>query len=171
MLDTTKASEAASTMVVAASHRLQPYRFIHKALRALMFRTLQEVATLDAAQITQRAEMLAAVDELLRVCTDHLTHENSFMHAPLRERALRSVLAFDDDHQDHERSIAALRTRMQQVAEGGSRVRAVAYALYLDLSRFVGENLEHMADEETRLTQALWQHFSDAEIAAIEGRL
>jgi hypothetical protein len=89
----------------------------------------------------------------------------------LRERAPRAVLAFDDDHQGHELSIGALRTQLGRVAAGGMAARGEAYALYLALTRFVGENLEHMADEETRLTHAFWQHFSDAEIEAIEQQL
>lgn len=160
-----------TTSAVCHAGRLQPYRFIHKALRMLMFRTLQQAATLDAADATDRAALVAAVDELLKVCSEHLGHENTFFHAALRERAPRAVLAFDDDHQGHELSIGALRTQLGRVAAGGTAVRGEAYALYLALTRFTGENLEHMADEETRLTHTFWQHFSDAEIEAIEQRL
>ena len=42
------------------------------------------------------------------------------------------------------------------------------YELYLRLSVFIGENLEHMAEEESTLTQALWDHFSDEEILALK---
>jgi len=160
-----------TTAAVCHAGRVQPYRFIHKALRMLMFRTLQQAATLDAADTTDRAALVGAVEELLKVCSEHLGHENTFFHAALRERAPRAVLAFDDDHQGHELSIAALRTQLRRVAAGGAAVRGEAYALYLALTRFIGENLEHMADEETRLTHALWQHFGDAEIEAIEQRL
>jgi hypothetical protein len=157
--------EAASA--VANSDRLQPYRFIHKALRALMFRTLQQVASLDAARVDERAEMQVAVEELLQVCVDHATHENRFFHAPVRERAPHAVLAFDGDHHEHFRTIAALREQLARLVEGGASARRHAYALYLDLSRFIGESLEHMAEEETQLTLALWQNFSDPEIQAM----
>ena len=171
MLMTETPTLAETTTAVCHASRLQPYRFIHKALRMLMFRTLQQAATLDAADPTARATLVSAVDELLKVCSEHLGHENSFFHAALRERAPRAVLAFDDDHQGHELSMVALRTQLGRVAVGGQAVRGEAYALYLTLTRFIGENLEHMADEETRLTHAFWQHFSDAEIQAIEQRL
>ncbi len=171
MLMTETPTLAETTTAVCHAGRIQPYRFIHKALRMLMFRTLQQAATRDAADTADRAALVAAVEELLTVCSEHLGHENTFFHAALRERAPRAVLAFDDDHVGHEQSIAALRTQLARVAEGGKGVRGEAYALYLALTRFVGENLEHMADEETRLTQAFWQHFSDAEIEGIEQRL
>lgn len=171
MLMTETPTLAETTATVCHAGRVQPYRFIHKALRVLMFRTLQQAATLDTTDTTDRAAMVGAVEELLKVCSEHLGHENSYFHAALRERAPRAVLAFDDDHQGHAQSIVALRAQLARVAEGGAAVRGEAYALYLALTRFVGENLEHMADEETRLTHALWQHFSDAEIDTIEQRL
>ena len=65
MLMTEPTSRDATTAAVAASPRPQPYRFIHKALRALMFRTLQQAATLDAARVDERAALQAAVNELL----------------------------------------------------------------------------------------------------------
>lgn len=171
MLMTETPARDDATTIVCHGTRVRPYRYIHKALRTLMFHTLQQVATLDALEAAQRATLVAAVDELLQVCSEHLGHENRFFHTALRERAPRAVLPFDDDHQGHELSIALLREQLARVAEGGPTVRGAAYALYLTLTRFVGENLEHMADEETRLTQALWQHFGDAEIEAIENAL
>lgn len=174
MLMTETSSRDTLTDTVAGSARPQPYRFIHKALRALMCRTLQRVAALDAVRDEDRSELQLVVGELLQVCTDHLTHENTHYHAPLRERAPRAVLPFDEDHREHEASIAALRARLARVLDthvGGAAAQAQAYALYLELTRFVAENLEHMADEETQLTQALWEHFSDAEIQGLEDRL
>lgn len=171
MLLTETPSLDETTAAVCHAGRVQPYRCIHKALRVLMFRALQQAATLDAADAADRAALVATVGELLQVCSDHLGHENAYFHAALRERAPRAVLAFDDDHQGHELSIAALRAQLARVAGGGKAVRGEAYALYLSLTRFIGENLEHMADEETRLTHAFWQHFSDTEIQAIEQRL
>lgn len=171
MLTTDHPARDEATAQVCRGRRLQPYRFIHKALRALMLRTLQQAGQLDAGDAADRRALVAAVEELLQVCTDHLTHENRFFHAPLRERAPRAVLPFDDDHQGHVAAIAALRSRTDRVAAGGAGARADAYALYLELSRFVADNLEHMADEETLLTRALWEHFDDAEIRALEDRL
>lgn len=159
------------TTQVASSQRLQPYRFIHKALRALMMHTLDTLATLDARQEADRQHMVAATDELLQFCTDHLAHENEFFHRPLKARAPRAVLPFDDDHESHRLQLAALRERLALLAAGGPDASANAYALYLDLSRFVGESLEHMAEEETTLTAALWAHFTDGELADISETL
>lgn len=164
-----------TTLGVALSARPQPYRFIHKGLRVLMMRTLQRAGALDARDAGDRAALVGEVELLLTVCTDHLAHENHFFHEPLRQRAPRAVLAFDEDHREHLDAIAALRLQLQRVRdaghEAGDDAAARAYALYLELSRFVAENLAHMAEEETVLTRALWQHFADHEIQQLEDAL
>lgn len=159
------------TTHVATSQRLQPYRFIHKALRALMMRTLDTLATLDARQDAERQTMVAATQELLHVCADHLAHENEFFHRPLKARAPRAVMPFDDDHEAHRLQLAALSERLATLAAGGPDASAQAYALYIDVSRFVGESLEHMAEEEVQLTATLWQHFTDGELADLSATL
>lgn len=156
---------------IIGSPRRQPYRPIHKAIRHLLCRGLQQLGCLDVSRPEDLAAAIRLVDELLQVCSDHLAHENRHFHRALRARAPRAVLPFDDDHRSHEDAMAELRGRLQALQQGGAAVRGAGHGLYLALSRFVGENLEHMADEETQLTQALWQHFSDAEIAALEAEL
>lgn len=164
-------SQAEALAIVTASARMQPYRAVHKALRGLMAQTLEMLGRTDADDPTARAQALRAVDELLDVCAGHLAHENRFFHAALHERAPRAALPFDNDHDEHLAEIARLRERAALVRDAGAQADAAAYCLYLELSRFVAENLEHMAEEETLLTRALWQHFRDDEILHIEGAL
>jgi hypothetical protein len=77
------------------------------------------------------------------------------------------VLAFQHDHAEHLESIAALRLLLRQLRDAGSDAPALAYQLHLRLSVFVADNLPHMVEEESTQTQALWQHFSDAELAGL----
>lgn len=148
-----------------AGTRLQPYRFIHKALRRELFAVLQAAGALDVTLWEERNRLVAEVERVLAVCADHLAHENQFLHEPLRARLPRTVVPFDDDHAEHLASIDALRLLLQRVRDAGDDAAALAYELYLRLSQFVGENLAHMAEEESTMTRALWAHFSDAEIA------
>lgn len=156
---------------VCASARVQPYRFIHKGLRVLMLHTLRNAGALDCSHAAERAQLVDEVERLLSVCADHLAHENRYFHEPLRERAPRAVRAFHDDHLDHLAAIDELRLLLQRVRDAESDAPALAYELYLSLSTFIGENLAHMAEEESTLTRALWEHFSDAEINALVAAL
>lgn len=169
-VDTRNRPDAITT--AATTPRLAPYRYIHKGLRALMFSTLQRAGSLDASVSMDRAQVVEEVERLLAVCADHLAHENQFFHEALRARAPRAVLPFHEDHLEHLEAITALRMLLQRLRDAPlAQASALAYELFLRLSVFIGENLAHMAEEESAMTQALWAHFSDEEIAAIEGAL
>lgn len=158
--------------VAAATPRYAPYRPIHKGLRALMFHTLQGAGALDASDAQDRAQIVESVERLLAICTDHLAHENQFFHEALRARAPRAVLPFHEDHLEHLEAIDALRLLLQRLRDAPvATAPSLAYELFLRLSVFIGENLAHMAEEESALTQALWDHFSDEDIAGIEAAL
>lgn len=166
------AADAIATASATAASRLAPYRYIHKGLRVLMAHTLQRAGALDAADETDRAAIVKEVERLLATCTDHLAHENKFFHEALRARAPSAVLPFHNDHLHHLQAISALHRLLLRLRDAGpEKAPVLGYELFLRLSVFVGENLAHMAEEESTLTQALWAHFSDAELAAIEGAL
>lgn len=156
----------------AATPRFAPYRYIHKGLRVLMFSTLQRAGALDASVAGDRAQIVGDVERLLATCADHLAHENQFFHEPLRKRAPRAVLPFHEDHLEHQDALDALGALLLRLRDGSeAQAPTLAYELFLRLSVFVGESLEHMAEEESALTLALWEHFSDEEILAMEAAL
>ncbi len=166
------ATDAIATASATAASRVAPYRYIHKGLRVLMAHTLQRAGALDAADQADRAAIVKEVERLLATCTDHLAHENRFFHEALRARAPSAVRPFHNDHLHHLEAISALHRLLQRLRDAApEKAPVLAYELFLRLSVFVGENLAHMAEEESTLTQALWAHFSDAELAAIEGAL
>lgn len=156
---------------VCQSKRTQPYRLIHKALRALLTEALVKAGSLDVSFEDDRNELVEIVEKALSVCCDHLTHENRFFHEPLKEIAGRQVAPFYDDHLDHLRAIGEMRLLLQRVRDAGREADLLAYHVYLKFSSFVGENFEHMAEEETVLTRVLWDHFTDEQINALEGAL
>lgn len=156
---------------VCRCQRLQPYRFIHKGLRVLLMQALQQAGASDVRHADERAALVDTLERALTVCADHLAHENRFFHQPLRQRAPGAAAPFDRDHADHLQAIDALRQLLQRVRDADTGAAALAYELYLGFSRFVADNLLHMAEEETTLTQALWAHFTDAEIQALEDEL
>lgn len=151
--------------------RHKPYRNIHKALRRYLLDRVALIGRLDPDDTSDLQTWRATMEELLKVMNDHLVHENTFFHRALHHKGSANVTHFDGDHSQHLQKMALLKRQIIAVmhAEGGKT--ALAYQAYLELTRFVAENLEHMADEETLLTESLWMLFSDEEILAIEHRL
>lgn len=160
----TMLSESNLLSHICQTQRDQPYRFIHKALRTLLTQTLVTAGKLDADDAQDRLQLVEEIETVLGVCSDHLAHENRFFNEPLRQVAPRAVMPFLNDHEGHLESISQLRLRLQQVRDAGTQAPALAYQLYLEYSDFVGENLAHMLEEESTLTQALWNHFSDEQL-------
>jgi hypothetical protein len=154
-----------------AGTRPSPYRFIHKALRVMLCQALLATGRLDADDAGERQRVVDEVERLLGFCADHLAHENHFLLAPLRERAPRAARAFQHDHDEHLDSIDALRLLLQRLRDADTQAPALAQQLHLRLSLFVADNLPHMVEEESTQTQALWDHFSDAELGAMLGAL
>lgn len=160
------------TEAVAFADREKPYRNIHKALRASMMKTLLTVSQADPFEEADRLEAGAAVEDLLDACAAHLEHEMTFIHPLLRERKVEAVGSFDDDHGSQKDVMDRLRGLAQTVRKATPvSAREALYQLYLELSAFIGHNFEHMAEEESILTNAMWQKVSDEEIREIEGRI
>lgn len=152
--------------------RHEMYLAVHKGLRACMAETLLTLGRVDARTAASVAEALAMVDDLLGLCTDHLRHENDFIH-PALERVVPGASArCAADHVEHQADIAKLHARRDAAlqADGPARERALV-VLYRLLALFVAENFAHMNVEETAHTETLWAHYSDAELLAIEQNL
>ena len=152
-----------------ARPRFDIYAIIHKALRAAMTDALLAAGRLDARDAREVTDTVARVDALLDFCQFHLEKENRFVHPAMEARRPGSTRGIAVEHVQHEAAIARLRRRVDALARAPLATReAVAHALYLELSLFVGENFVHMHEEETVNNAVLWDAYTDAEIAAIE---
>jgi hypothetical protein len=152
--------------------RMDLYVSIHKALRSFMTDTLTRVGRIDVADVADRDEALGQLDELLALCLDHLRHENEFIHAAIEARQPAGSRRIADEHVEHAESIGALKGEAAALrATSGADAERLAMRLYRHLALFVAENFQHMHIEETVHNALLWQHFSDAELGALHGRL
>jgi len=156
----------------AGAPRMDLYVSIHKAMRAFMSETLVRVGRIDVADAADRDEALAQLEQLLAACAEHLRHENDFVHTAIEARQPAGCARVADEHLEHLESIAALRQEAGALRRAtADTAAALALRLYRHLALFVAENLQHMHHEETAHNALLWQHYSDAELAELHGRL
>ncbi|MBS0390429.1 MAG: hypothetical protein JSR23_04605 [Proteobacteria bacterium] len=164
--------EIAALAQAEATPRMDMYAFIHKALRAYMSDTLTGLGRVDVADDLDVNQTCARVLQLLDFCRSHLHHENDFLHPAMERHVPGSAAAVAREHMGHEQAIDALAAGTAQLMACAHDRRAqVAHALYQQLALFVAHNFEHMHQEETAHNAVLWAHYSDAELAAIEGAL
>jgi hemerythrin-like domain-containing protein len=156
----------------AVPNRVDLYVGIHKALRALMADILVAVGRLDPADDSEVERIGSRVLQFADLCHSHLRHENDFVHVALEKRQPGASARIAAEHAEHEQAIADLKATVGalQAAQGELRAR-MALALYRQLALFIAHNFEHMHAEETEHNAALWAHYSDAELQALEGEL
>jgi iron-sulfur cluster repair protein YtfE (RIC family) len=159
-------------VAAATAPRHDLYASIHKALRSFMSETLLRISRIDVADATDRDAALAELDALLTLCSEHLRHENEFVHTAIEARQPAGSRRVADEHNEHLQSIAALRAEAEGLRSAApDEADRLALRLYRHLALFVAENFQHMHIEETAHHALLWQHCSDAELDALHDRL
>jgi len=163
-------SPAATRAAPAPRHDV--YGNIHKALRAMMFDTLQRVGTLDVTDDDDMARTLGQAERLLAHLTSHLEHEDEFVHPALEACSPGASVVTADAHAEHRGSIAALAAEISALRSAAAAERSLRSArLYRHLALFVADNLQHMHIEETAHNTLLWAACTDAELQALTGRI
>lgn len=154
---------------MSTAPRIDLYAHIHKALRLMMMDTLQHLGRLDASDTQDLAAGLGQLDALLDAATHHIEHENEFVHPAIEARRTGASAAIEVEHDEHLETIAGLRAEAAALRALPSA--AAAHRLYLQVAAFVADNFQHMAVEEQRHNQALWDTCSDEELLGIHGRI
>ncbi len=148
------------------------YAAIHKAIRLGHCRMISALGAQDFSDGPSTDRLMAELRGLLALGKGHLDGENREIHAALEQRASGASSHAAADHDDHEQSFAEIESliRAVEVSAIANRNRA-GHALYHRYALFAAHDIEHMNEEETELLAALHQHFSDAELHEIEGRI
>lgn len=148
--------------------RFNIYAGIHKAVRAFLCDTLGRVATLDIEDRQEISHTIKQVRELLAFCSDHIEHEDRFVHPAMEKGRPGSSADTADDHLHHARTLASLLAASDALEHGAPAGKPAAWSrLHRELAVFVGENLLHMDVEERANNRVLQDCYSDSELAAL----
>jgi hypothetical protein len=154
------------------STRHDLYGRIHRGLRKAEMELLARLGALDAGNDAAVAAMLADFRRLLVLARFHLVDENEHIHTALEAVRPGVTAEFAHDHEEHERSFAEIEAILARIeAAKAAERRNPVKALYLRYTRFVADDFAHMLEEEIELQSLLQSVFTDAELAAIEGRI
>jgi hypothetical protein len=153
------------------SNRFDLYAPIHKAIRNCMQTTMIRLGRLGVDDESDVADAIAQIREMIAMLEAHLHLENAFVHPAVLARRPAGLGQLPDDHEHHERAFAVILRDTDALERATAEPHDVrqgrAHRLYLDVSRFVAENLVHMSIEETELNPLLWTLFDDRELYAI----
>jgi hypothetical protein len=141
-------------------------------MRAFMAETLVRLGRIDVADAADRDQALDQLEQLLGFCASHLRHENDFIHTAIEARqpagrpsSPRSMSSTS------RRSPPCARRRRRCARRPDYAAPALALRLYRQLALFVAENLLAHARRGDAHNALLWQHYGDADLAELHGRL
>lgn len=147
------------------------YGPVHKGLRRGHCALLQRLATADFTRDT--TALIADLRIHLALGETHLADEEQFIHSALEQRAAGIAAGLEREHAHHRARFIEIEAAIDAIEAAAdpqlSDVRG--RTLHLLFSRFVAEDLVHMAEEEETVWPQLCALFSDAELAGIEAAI
>lgn len=152
-----------------AAGRRDFYGPVHKGLRFRHAALLQRLGQTDFSG--DIGPLVAELRAHLHMALVHLVDEEAYVHYRLEARMPGSSRTLDDQHAGHRRHIAALQEEIRRLEAEPRRAPDAGHSLYLAFSRFVADDLSHMAHEEETTWPLLCALFSDEELAGIEDEI
>lgn len=151
--------------------RFNLYREIHKGIRSLLSDVVYEAGRADFNSSSEVAALRGSVTAALDMMTSHAEHENAFIEPVIAKAAPEVAKELTGAHEEQEGVIARLRAALASIDPNSSNAAVEGHQFVVDFSRFTGELLVHMADEEQKAMPALWAKFDDAYLIDLHGRL
>ena len=156
-----------------AQQRYVIYRNIHKAIRHMMYSTALALGSADFHDKRSMQDSLEQLRGTIILLQEHAEHEETFVHPTLESRVPGITKTFEENHEDDERIFDRMRelgSQIEAVVDYDQKV-ALGNQLYGIFNTYIGEYLGHLDREEAELEQALWDHFTDPELADLDHRL
>jgi hypothetical protein len=147
------------------------YREVHKGIRAALGSLVDAAGRTDFQDGSEVESLRTATADCFETLEAHARHETRFVTPLLRAHAGEVGKELDGDHDDQTRTVARLVARLEAIDPLSPAAAAEGHGFVVALSRFVGELLVHMADEEERALPALWAAMDDAALQRMHQEL
>jgi iron-sulfur cluster repair protein YtfE (RIC family) len=153
--------------------RYNTFYQVHKALRAMLYETANELQRTDFDNEREVTSLLLNITTVVDVFDKHAYNEDRFVFPAVRQYEPSVVDSFEQEHvRDHELS-TKLRTlaniyRSLTTDEERNQLGSALRKAFVDFLTF---NLVHMAKEEDIINKLLWRYYTDDQIRAIEAQI
>ena len=154
-------------------NRFNAFNLVHKALRAMLYDAALTLQQTYFANTDEAENALQKVEDVLFLFENHAHHEDT-MVLPAVEMYEPQLV--DEFEKEHEKDLA-LSNRMKNLLNIYRNIyfteeRIVCgSAISKAFVEFMVFNLEHMAKEEILLNEALWKHYSDEQLLAMNEKI
>jgi hypothetical protein len=148
---------------------MKTYDVPHKGLRNALSQMSLLAGRTDYSSPAEVHRLHQLGSRLFRILTIHAEDENGVTLAHLETRCPGCSRHDLDDHERIELAQQDLESRLDLLYAGvkaGEDMTGAGAGFYLAFTEFHGGYLGHTAEEERVTQPLLWQHFTDAELAA-----
>jgi len=146
--------------------RVKLYRE-HKYVSFAVSELERLIAKTDFTNANALAQIQSEWQHLKEMLEGHAYHEEHNFHALLEKKGSTIHHEAHDDHERQEQTLTNLQSLFDAIATSNDPVEA-GYQFYLAYRKFVGENLLHLHEEETKLLPELQRLCTDEELRALE---
>lgn len=152
-----------------AENRYNIFNQIHKALRARLYDTAGDIQRTDFSS-DNAAVTIDKVLQVVNLFDDHAHHEDTHLLPLLNNVDAKMVADFEEEHVEDHKLSDALRQHAAAWKNASSAEERAAHgkALFYAFNAFIAFNLYHMNKEEDALLQTLWQHYTNADLLAVQ---
>ena len=132
--------------------------------------TLQQT---DFANDAEASVVLAKINDVLFTFYNHAHHEDGFIIPAVETYEPQLAASFEQEHVEDSRIANELKNliAIYENTFFPEEKTICGSAIVKSFTAFIVFNLKHMAKEEILLNQALWQHYTDEQIIAIQQQL
>lgn len=143
------------------------YRVIHKAVRSLLSDLVAKAGRVDFTNAVQVAQLRADTAATMALLSSHAEHEHEFISPVVAKLAPEAGRRIDSAHDDQEEQIESLNIILDSIDSNSPDAPWKGHVFLVRLSRFAGELLVHMADEEEQIMPALQSAMSEEQLAEL----
>jgi hypothetical protein len=142
---------------------------VHKGLRVMLYETAILLQQTDFSNDEEANIISAKISEVVNLFEKHAHSEDSNVLTAIEAFEPSVATLFSEEHvKDHELSTKLITLiNMLHVATLDAEKEELGSAIRVAFNEFIAFNLTHMAKEESKLNQLLWDHFSDEQLHGI----
>lgn len=156
-------------MVQLEPGRYQFYRE-HKYVSFALNDLERKVAKADFREASEVEKVEQEFKDIVDMLRGHAEYEDTKLHPLLANKGSAVFQDIQEDHQHHDGLFQGLMNLLEEIkgTENQQRQVALGYRFYLSFRKFVGENLLHLYEEETKILPELQRLYTDAELRTVE---
>ncbi len=155
-----------SQQLMAFTNRIPIYDQVHKGIRKELFDFIILAGTTQFNDAQALENLQSKFNNLINLLRDHARHEDQFIHPLLKKNVPEMEHRLEADHVQQDLLLNNLCTHFDEILKFADPARRAqcGHQFYQAMNYFVGEYLLHLHEEEHKITQLLWQNYSDEEI-------